>query len=125
LAADSTSGDECPPARDPGIEAVCGRIRAIIARDPSQALDVIAATLHTSPDAFRRVVEDRETIDRALVVDVVAALVRELAVDPHWLLTGRFDASIHREALALGADRSEKGAAALRNFVDDQFRRWA
>ena len=54
---------------------------------------------------------------------MVAALVRELAVDPQWLLTGRYDPSIHRRALAIAEDRSENGERAIQQFVRDQYRK--
>ena len=85
---------------------------------------MLAATLHASPDAFRQLVENRDgVIDAPLLLDVVAALVREFAIDPHWLLRGSYDESVHREALMLRKDNSEAGTECLRNFVRDHFRR--
>jgi hypothetical protein len=109
-----------PPTNDPDIGAIAARIRAIVSSEPQRALDLLAAALHASPDTFRQVVENRDgAIDGTLLIDVVAALIRELAVDPHWLLFGSYDLSTHRNALTLAQDRSEDGAEALRNFVRD------
>jgi len=109
---------------DPYIQAIADRIRAVIANQPELTLDILAATLHTSPATFRTLVGDElGLINPALLIDVVAALVRELAVDPQWLLTGRYDPSIHRRALAIAEDRSENGERAIQQFVRDQYRK--
>ena len=109
-----------PPTNDPDIGAIAARIRAIVSSEPQRALDLLAAALHASPDTFRQVVENRDgAIDSTLLIDVVAALIRELAVDPHWLLFGSNNPDAHQKALTLRQDRTEKGAEALRNFVRD------
>ncbi len=68
--------------------------------------------------------DDREhTIDIGVLIDVVAALVREFAVDPQWLLTGQYDSAIHRQALQLGEERTNESYGAVRDLVRDQFQR--
>jgi plasmid maintenance system antidote protein VapI len=112
------------PVNDPLISGIMDRIRSLLVHEPAQTLDVLAATLHLERDAFQKLVNDRESIvDAALLIDVIAALVREFGVDPEWLLTGRYNVSIHREALALGADRSEDGARAMQLFIGQQYRK--
>jgi hypothetical protein len=107
---------------EPFVEAIATRIRSLVDHEQGHTLDVLAATLHAEPAAFERLVQDREgTIDSAVLIDVVVAFVREFAVDPQWLLTGRYDASIHRQALALREDRSEDGARSIQRFVREQF----
>lgn len=58
-----------------------------------------------------------QVVDVRFLIDVLAAFVREFAVDPRWLLIGQYDATTHREALLLGEDRSTAGAGSLRAFV--------
>lgn len=113
---------------EPSIEAIACRVRAVVSNEPERSLDILAATLHTSPEAFRALVgaqEDEGLINVALLIDVVASLVRELAIDPQWLLTGRYDPSVHRRALAIAEDRSEHGERAIQQFVRDQYRKLA
>lgn len=60
-------------------------------------------------------------IDITFLIDAVAALVHEAGIDPKWLLTGTYDAALHRQALWLGEDRSAAGARIIRTLVQDQF----
>lgn len=62
-----------------------------------------------------------QPVDAEFVVDVVAAFVREFAVDPQWLLTGKYDGAVHRQALLLGENRTAAGTRALRDFVHRQY----
>jgi hypothetical protein len=113
-----------PPVNDPFIEAIVERLRPVIARQPDHAHDEIASVLRVSPQALHRLLEDREgTIDVSVLIDVVAAMVRELAVDPQWLLTGQYDSAMHRHALQLGEERSDESRHAIRDFVAKQFQR--
>src|SRR5438874_2410662 len=112
------------PVNDPLIAAIAERIRSIIARQPGHTLDALASILSVSPDALRQIIAESErTIDTRFLIDVLAALVRELAVDPQWLITGQYDSTIHRRALSMGEDRGAAGARALENFVREQFYR--
>lgn len=111
------------PHNDPLIEAIADRVRAVLARQPGHAPEDVASTLHLEADALRRLVEQREdTIDTAFLIETVAAVVREFAVDSQWLLTGRYDGTAHRHALRLAEDRSDEGYRALREFVQQQYR---
>jgi hypothetical protein len=106
------------------IEAIAERVRGVLSRQPDRSLDELASILHVSSDGLRLLIEEREhTIDAAFLVETVAALVREFAVDPQWLLTGRYDANAHRRALTLGEDRTDEGHRALRDFVREQYQR--
>lgn len=112
------------PPNDPFIEAIAERLRGVLARQPGQALNDLAVMLGVPPDAFRRLVEDEGArIDTLFLIDVVAALVREFAVDPKWLLVGQYDSTTHRSALQLVENRTEEGHRALRDFVREQFQR--
>src|SRR5436309_2015400 len=112
------------PHNDPIIEAIAERVRGVLARQPGHTPDDVASMLHLEPDALQRFVEPREhTLDTAFLIETVAALVREFAVDPQWLLTGEYDGSAHRHALTLGQDRSDEGYRALRDFVRQQYQR--
>jgi len=74
--------------------------------------------LGVAPTEFRAFIDERgRVIDLNFLIDVLAAFVREFAVDPRWLLIGQYDATTHREALLLGEDQSIAGARSLREFV--------
>jgi hypothetical protein len=106
---------------DPFIQAIAGRVRSVLADEPQQSIDLLVATLRASPDAVRSLVEGSSTIDVALLIDVVAALVRGFAIDPQWLLTGQYDPTVHRRALLLAEDRGIDGERAIRQFVREQY----
>ena len=61
-------------------------------------------------------------IEADFAIDVIAALVRECAVDPQWLLTGKYDGAVHRRALLMGESRNGAGEQELREFVHKQYR---
>lgn len=72
--------------------AIAARIRALIGVENASA-----------PEAARQLRVDevslRMSIDELApypTVDVIAAVVRVYGVDPTWLLTGQYDAAIHR-----------------------------
>lgn len=89
-----------------------------------QALTVLAESLLVTPEPFRQLVEQREQpLDLEFVLDVVAALAYCQGVDPQWLLTGRYDSSIHRFVLSLGEERSARGLRRVRDFVQEQYHR--
>lgn len=112
------------PLNDPAVEAIAERLRAVMARQPASLLNELADVLGLDGDQlFRLIEEPQRTIDVVFLIDTVAAVVHVFAVDPQWLLTGRYDASIHREALLLGEDRSPKGVQALREYVVEHYRR--
>ena len=114
------------PKNEPFIADIADRIRTVIAQNPTQSLDVLAAALHAEPGAFRALVNnDDALVDMAVLVDVISALVREFGVDPQWLLTGQYDGAVHRRALVIAEDRSHIGERALRDFVHEQYRRTA
>jgi len=83
---------------------------------------VVADALGVSRADFRRLVEDRErAVEASFLIDVITALVYEAGIDPQWLLTGEYDAAMHRQALLIGEDRSARGVRALRAFVLEQY----
>ena len=61
-------------------------------------------------------------VDTSFLIDLVAALVQDCAIDPKWLLTGEYDGAAHRRALLLGEDRSIRGTRVMREFVYDEYR---
>jgi plasmid maintenance system antidote protein VapI len=108
---------------DPILEAIADRVRSLVASEPTKALDALAQCLRVHRDALQELIEHRERlINPALLIDIVAVLTREFGVDPQWLLTGRYDPSIHRRSLVLGEDRSSNGARAVQQFVREQYR---
>jgi hypothetical protein len=89
-----------------------------VSRQSAGALEAFANTLAVSPAGFRAFISEQDpVIDALFLIDVVAAFVREFAVDPRWLLIGQYDARTHREALLLGEDQSAAGGRSLREFV--------
>lgn len=114
------------PENDPLLAAIADRVRTVVAQNSTRSLDVLAAALHAEPEAFHALVNDDDAaLDRAVLIDVIAALVREFGVDPQWLLTGQYDGAVHSRALSIAEDRSDIGERALRDFVHEQYRKTA
>jgi hypothetical protein len=112
------------PLNEPFTDAIAERLRDVLPQQPGHALNDLASMLILPPDAFRHLVEDKAAqIDTSFLIDVVAAFVREFAVDPQWLLVGQYDSTTHRSALKLGENRTEEGNRALRDSVWVQFQR--
>lgn len=107
---------------DRQIGAITERIRAIVLRQPGHDLCSAALVLNVPALDLARLLDSGEAADRALLVDVVAALAHEAGVDPQWILTGAYDGAVHRHVLRLGEDRSAIGRTAVRNFVQEQYR---
>lgn len=100
------------------------RIRAVLLGQPGHTVRVAADSLHVPATDLARLLDTRDRVrDRALMIDVIAALVHEAAVHPHWLLTGAYDGAMHRQVLLLGEDRSAKGRSVVRDLVDQLYRR--
>ena len=111
------------PVNDPFIGAIRDRLCTIVEGQAHLSLE-LAKILDVETDPLRVLLEElQEPIDVALLIDVVAAVVREFAVDPQWLLTGHYDSTAHRRALALGEDRSDDGRRALSALVREQYQR--
>jgi hypothetical protein len=112
------------PVKNPIVASVVDRIRSAVARQLGYSLDALANLLEVDAAAFRRLIEASEApIADGFIIDVVSALVRELAIGPEWLLTGHYDPTLHRQALTLAEDRSPAGRAALREFVRERYAR--
>lgn len=110
-------------SEDLEIDAITERVRAVVSRQPGRTVRLAADALAIPALDLARLLDKRDrTVDRALVVDVVTALVHEAGVDPRWLLTGEYDGPLHRQALLLGEDRGAKGRNAVRELVDLQYR---
>ena len=108
---------------DPFLEAIAERIRIILARQPASTLCRLTEVLDIAPEAFQQLVQDRQyTLDTGPLLDLMTAIVREFAVDPRWLLTGKYDGAVHRRALLLGENRTPAGEHELREFVQKQYR---
>jgi len=110
--------------RDPLLDGMAERVRAVIARQPGHRVAVVAQTLGLSPQPLEQLMTNRDdAVDSTFLIDVISALVHESGMDPEWLLTGQYDPAMHRKALLLGEDRSTQGARAMRSFVEQQFQR--
>lgn len=108
---------------DREICTITERIQAVMARQSGYDLCLAADSLKLPALDLARLLEAPALADRALVVDVITALVYEAGVDPQWLLTGEYDGTVHRQVLMLGEDRSSQGRAAVHDFVQRQYRR--
>jgi hypothetical protein len=112
------------PTPDHSLAAIAHRVRVVVERTPGRTLDELAETLLLEPIAFRRLVEDEENpLDATFVLDTVASLVYCQGLDPQWLLTGQYDAAMHRRALSLGEERGAHALRKVRQFVQEQFER--
>lgn len=94
----------------------------MVLRQPGHDLCMAADSLAVPALDLGRLLDPRQATDRAVLVDVIAALAHEAGVDPHWLLTGEYDGVVHRQVLTLGEDRSARGRTAVRDFVQEQYR---
>ena len=108
---------------DPFILAIAERVRLVISRQPGYRVDEVARTLNVPREELRRLLDSDQSIDARSLIDIVVALVRESGIDPKWLLSGQYDGAMHRQALLLGEDRSLHGAQALRDFVQNEYKR--
>lgn len=73
--------------------AVAERVRRLLAGLDSGDLGVIANRLGVDELALRMTIDD--TVPHP-VVDVLAAVVAHLGVDPSWLIKGEYDLATHR-----------------------------
>jgi hypothetical protein len=106
--------------RDSAITAIAGRVRTVLS---GHRVEVIADELDIPLDPTHELLEQLERpIDRAFLLDVVAALVHKWGIDPAWLLSGEYDGGLHREALVLGEDRTRRGLDAVRGLVEHAYR---
>jgi len=108
---------------DREIGACAERIRAVLSRQSGHDLCLAADSLKLPALDLARFLDEPTIADRAFVIDVISALVFEAGVDPQWLLTGEYDGAVHRHVLTLGEDRSPQGRIAVRDFVQEQYRR--
>src|SRR5690242_7972590 len=108
---------------DREIGAITERIQAVMTRQCGYDLCLAADSLKIPALDLARYLEAPALADRALVIDVITALVYEAGIDPQWLLTGEYDGAMHRQVLMLGEDRSAQGRTAVRDFVQRQYRR--
>ena len=63
------------------------------------------------------------SIDTAFLIDVLGAFVRILALDPHWLLTGEYDANSHRRVLELIEARGHAAERVVRQWLVEHVQR--
>ena len=88
------AGDELSP------RAIAERIRALIAGMNVHDVGTAARELNVGEFALRRTISASAPRPDP---DVLAAVVWEFGVDPHWLMTGTYDATIHRKAAEAGS----------------------
>jgi hypothetical protein len=103
------------------ILAIAERVRSVIADQPVQSVNLLAATLHAKPEDLRSLLEGDGAVDIDLLIGIIAVLVRESGIDPQWLLTGQYNPPLHRRALLLAADGGMDGERAMREFVREQY----
>jgi len=113
---------------EPSIAAIADRLRSVLLTRPvarAERLSQLGDELGVSVAQVEELLHHQDKlIDPALLVDLVAAVVRDEAVDPSWLLTGDYDYAIHKGALALAEETmgSPLAGSALRTFVSEQWR---
>lgn len=106
---------------DPETAPIADRLRTLLADHRAES---VAEQFGLSAGALQSLIDNRErTIDVVLLLDLVAVLVHEWAIDPSWLLTGEYDTALHRDALLLGEDRSTRGRGAVRELIESEYRR--
>ena len=112
------------PSGDNLLIGITERIRVVVEHQRGKTLEDIAESILLDADAFRRLIEERAIApDRTFVLDVVASLAHCQGVDPLWLLTGRYEPSLHQHALLLDEERGAGGLGRVRALVHEQFER--
>lgn len=105
------------------IAGVADRLRRVLEHRPGFCAS-IAQELGIASSQIKGLCFGRDRrIDEGLVIDLVAIVVRDDAIDPHWLLTGEYDLDTHRAALALvenGLTR-HRARCELRCFVNREW----
>lgn len=85
--------------------AVAARLRELLAARPGENdLRLDAVRLGIPEPTLRLSIDDRSPHPG---FETIAAMVRVYGVDPHWLVTGEYDARVHRAAMEI----AEKGSA--------------
>ena len=112
------------PTNDSFIEAIAERVRSVVARQSGVDLEAIGRSLALPEAPFRHLIADQDAvIDSALLIDVLAALVRFHGVDPRWLLTGDYDPNSHRRVLELMEAEADGSDGSLREHIRQQYLR--
>ena len=75
---------------------IAERIRALVGGLDAASIAAAAERVRVEASALRAAI-DEETPYPTL--EVLGAVVRAYGVDPNWLITGAYDAGIHRQAL--------------------------
>lgn len=95
---------------DASPRALAGRIRGILGGQDSGVIEATARRLGVSELSLRLSIDESEPHP---TVEVLLALVRHYGVDPTWLLTGEYDANVHRAALEQEAEFTSRALARL------------
>lgn len=74
------------------LEAIAGRIRALLGDRDAGDLNATARRLRVAPDALERSVDP---VNPHPSLSVMTALVRDYGVDPIWLTYGEYDPTSH------------------------------
>lgn len=85
--------------------AVASRIRGLVAGQDHGDLALTADRLGISELELRLSIDD---LSPHPTFEAIAAIVRVLGVDPHWLITGEYDPAAHRAALEAAAERTSR-----------------
>jgi hypothetical protein len=102
--------------------AIASRVQCLVGDQVPNSTDDVAARLRVSDDALRATLQARRG---ARILDVLAAVVREFGVDPHWLVTGVYDGHTHRLALTDSAVVEDLLESALAGEQDHGGRRFS
>ena len=104
---------------EPLIAGIADRLRGVLQHRPAFCA-AIANEIGIPTSQIDQLFHcEHELIDAELLIDVIAIVVQDDAIDPHWLLTGEYDLDTHRAALALVEDNSTVRAtrSELRSLV--------
>jgi len=73
---------------------IAARLRGLLANQGD--FSSLAVRLHVHETSLRMSVDELSPYP---TVEVIAAVIKEFAVDPHWLMTGDYDSALHRVAI--------------------------
>ena len=93
--------------------AIAMRLREIVQGTDPQQLAAVAERLRVQEISLRMSIDPDSPHP---TIEVLAAIIREYAVDPSWLLTGEYDPDTHRQAI----EGDPIAARPLREFVSQR-----
>ncbi len=82
---------------EPQIAAIAHRLRDFLSRQPGFCVSGFAVAAGISDHELRAVLApERALVNPALLIDVIAEVVRRFGIDANWILTGEYNPATHR-----------------------------